>query len=65
MRTAFTDYLDGISFAGNPEKKDWYGFAGISLAYRWGALDQDGDGIPDARDQCPKIPGSSANFGCP
>ncbi|MCB0597027.1 MAG: OmpA family protein [Lewinellaceae bacterium] len=65
LRTSFTDYLDGISFAGNPDKKDWYGFAGISLAYRWGARDQDGDGIADAKDDCPTQAGQASHNGCP
>ena len=65
LRTAFTDYLDGISFAGNPQKKDWYGFAGLSLAYRWGARDQDGDGIADSKDHCPTQAGKASHSGCP
>ncbi|MCB0587134.1 MAG: OmpA family protein [Phaeodactylibacter sp.] len=65
LRTAFTDYLDGISFAGNPTKKDWYGFAGFSLAYRWGARDRDGDGVADAEDACPSQAGLAIHDGCP
>ncbi|MCB9348599.1 MAG: OmpA family protein [Lewinellaceae bacterium] len=65
LRTAFTDYLDGISFAGNPNKKDWYGFAGFSLVYRWGASDQDGDGVADNKDHCPTQPGKTHFAGCP
>lgn len=34
MRYPFTDYLDGLSAAGNPNKKDWYLFAGASFMYR-------------------------------
>ena len=34
MRAAFTDYLDGISLAGNPDKNDWYVIAGISIIHR-------------------------------
>ena len=30
-RPTFSDYLDGISIAGNPKKNDWYGFGGIQL----------------------------------
>ncbi len=65
MRTSFSDYLDGISFSGNPNKNDWYGFAGLSLSYRWGAHDQDGDGINDAQDRCPGHAGSAIHDGCP
>ncbi len=34
MRYAFTDYLDGVSEAGNPDANDWYHFSGVSLFYR-------------------------------
>lgn len=33
-RPTFSDYLDGISLAGNPNKNDWYGFGGIQFWYR-------------------------------
>ncbi len=32
-RATFSDYIDGISYNGNPNKNDWYFFAGISLIY--------------------------------
>jgi len=32
FRTAFSDYLDGISILGNPKWNDWYMFAGINVA---------------------------------
>jgi OmpA-OmpF porin, OOP family len=32
-RTAFSDYLDGVSQSGNPKKKDWYMFGGLTLTY--------------------------------
>lgn len=34
-RPAFTDYLDGISQAGQSTNDDWYGFGGILLGYTW------------------------------
>ncbi|NUQ22441.1 MAG: outer membrane beta-barrel protein [Saprospiraceae bacterium] len=34
MRYAFTDYLDGISKAGNPDKNDWYQFSGFQVVHR-------------------------------
>lgn len=34
MRYAFTDYLDGISKAGNPDKRDWYQFSGFQVVHR-------------------------------
>lgn len=33
-RPTFSDYLDGVSIAGNPKKNDWYGFFGIQFWYR-------------------------------
>ncbi len=35
MRYAFTDYLDGVSVSGNPAKKDWYQFSGLTLFKRF------------------------------
>jgi len=34
MRAPFTDYLDGVSQAGNPQVNDWYLFGGASFNYR-------------------------------
>lgn len=33
-RPAFTDYLDGLSESGNPDKDDWYALGGLTLTYR-------------------------------
>lgn len=35
FRLTFSDYLDGISFAANPEKSDRYQFWGATIAYRF------------------------------
>ena len=35
-RLTFSDYLDGVSKYGNPKKKDWYIFAGLTLTYCFG-----------------------------
>ena len=35
-RPAFTDYLDGISQAGQAQNDDWYGFGGLLIGYKWG-----------------------------
>lgn len=35
FRITFSDYLDGISFAGNPAKTDRYIISGISVVYRF------------------------------
>ncbi|WP_194851767.1 OmpA family protein [Nonlabens antarcticus] len=37
--------------------------AGIKFA--WGAVDTDGDGIPDNKDECPETPGLEQFNGCP
>ncbi len=34
-RATFTDYLDGVSAAGNPEANDWYFFTGITVLHRF------------------------------
>lgn len=64
-RVAFSDYLDGISQAGNPEKNDWYSFTGISIGRRFASTDSDKDGVADKDDNCPQIPGDKALAGCP
>jgi len=33
IRPMFSDYLDGVSLNGNPERKDWYYFGGATLSY--------------------------------
>lgn len=38
IRQALSDYVDGISFSGNADYKDWYGYMGVTLGYRFGAV---------------------------
>lgn len=64
-RTAGSDYLDGVSLSGNPNKPDWYWFAGLNIALRLGKKDTDGDGIADKVDKCPETPGFGRTNGCP
>lgn len=64
-RYAFTDYIDGVSKAANPDKGDWYAFAGATLTIRFYAKDSDKDGIPDKEDRCPEIFGHITAKGCP
>ena len=64
-RPGFSDYLDGVSVSGNPDKPDWYWFAGLNVALRLGKKDSDGDGIADKSDKCPDIPGFGRTHGCP
>lgn len=61
----FTDYLDGISQAGNPDKRDWLWTGGISLGFRLRSSDRDRDGVKDEQDKCPDIPGGRSTSGCP
>lgn len=64
-RTTRNDYLDGVSASGNPNKIDWYWFGGLTISRRFGKGDKDGDGVVDAKDRCPGIPGPAATNGCP
>jgi outer membrane protein OmpA-like peptidoglycan-associated protein len=68
LRPTLSDYIDGISEAGNPKKKDWYVAGGVTYAFRIGGkkdVDTDGDGVSDSRDKCPNAVGTKANNGCP
>ncbi len=65
LRVPFTDYLDGISAAANPEQDDWYGAALLSLTYRMSKKDDDGDGIVNKKDRCPEVAGLLVFEGCP
>ena len=64
-RTAFTDYLDGVSQSGNPKNDDWFFFGGFSISFQWEALDTDGDGVSDIDDLCPELAGAIHLAGCP
>jgi len=64
-RTTYSDYLDGVGQAGNPDKFDWYWLGALHIAYRIGKHDRDGDGVADSRDKCPEIPGRGRSHGCP
>ncbi len=80
VRPPITDYLDGVSVAGNSDKDDWYGFGGLTLTFRLGetntskeemveeevkVMDADGDGVEDANDLCPTVAGKAMFGGCP
>jgi outer membrane protein OmpA-like peptidoglycan-associated protein len=64
-RATFSDYLDGVSHSGNPDKNDWYGITSVQLFYKLTNSDRDGDGIADAVDSCPEIAGTALAMGCP
>ena len=65
MRYTNSDYLDGISLAGNPNAKDWMWYGGTNLSFTFVAKDSDGDGVPDKDDRCPWIAGGVLAKGCP
>lgn len=76
VRFPFTDYLDGVSAAANPDLDDWYWFAGATVTFRIQEdekkedplpmiTDKDNDGVPDNIDQCPDTPGKDLFDGCP
>ena len=66
LRWTFSDYVDGISKAGNPDKKDTYAIGGLVLSYRIPFIkDTDGDGIDDDVDACPEVAGPIRSKGCP
>lgn len=65
LRKTFSDNLDGLSEGANPDKDDWYGFAGVNLTFRLGEKDTDKDGIADIDDKCPMDAGIAAMDGCP
>ena len=65
LHTAFSDFLDGVSFSGNPARYDWFWLGGLHLSYRLGQKDRDGDGLADARDRCPDVAGPGRSQGCP
>lgn len=65
-QSPFNDYLDGISYAANPKKNDWFHSIVIQFAYRLKyQKDMDKDGIPDEEDLCPDISGFPNAKGCP
>lgn len=63
--TAFSDYLDGISEAGNPQTNDWLPAASLTLTFRMMPKDADRDGIVDEEDACPRVKGAWSARGCP
>jgi outer membrane protein OmpA-like peptidoglycan-associated protein len=66
FRVVFSDYIDGVSAAGNPLKNDWYETLNLSIGYRFPyKKDKDNDGIPDEMDNCPDEAGTSRTKGCP
>ena len=65
LRTARSDYWDGISQLGNPDAQDWFLYGALNLSFRFGTKDRDGDGTPDKKDKCPDIAGYGHTQGCP
>lgn len=46
MRPSTTDYLDGVSFAGNSDKNDWFHFFGVTVSTKLGKKAQIGSAAP-------------------
>lgn len=64
-RPILSDYIDGVSEAGNPNKNDWYLLGSLQFVYHLeNRRDSDRDGIPDRKDKCPFIAGTKAQKGC-
>jgi OmpA-OmpF porin, OOP family len=64
-RFSMSDYLDGISMAGNSSRKDGYFLANILASYRFGDKDSDKDGVVDKCDLCVNEVGLPKFQGCP
>jgi OmpA-OmpF porin, OOP family len=64
-RFSTSDYLDGLSMAGNPNKKDGYFLANLMGSYRLGDKDADKDGVVDKCDMCVNEVGLPKFQGCP
>ncbi len=66
FRPTFSDEIDGISVAGNPNVNDWYFVGSVGLSKTLGfTKDSDKDGIPDKFDLCPFLKGDAKLQGCP
>ncbi len=65
LRATFSDYIDGISKAANPDRNDWFTSATLAVVYTWGAPDDDRDGIANKVDRCPEVAGMLRFNGCP
>lgn len=64
-RYSLSDYLDGVSAAGNDGRPDGYFLANVWASYRFGSKDTDKDGVVDDCDLCPNEPGLRKFQGCP
>jgi outer membrane protein OmpA-like peptidoglycan-associated protein len=65
MRLTFSDYIDGLSLAGDPDDNDVTAFGGLVIGFRFGDKDSDDDGVLDENDKCPTQPGPGGLDGCP
>ncbi len=66
FRPTFSDYVDGVSIAGNPNIYDWYFVGDVAFSKLFGnKKDSDGDGIADKNDLCPYLKGDPKLKGCP
>jgi outer membrane protein OmpA-like peptidoglycan-associated protein len=80
LHPTFSDYVDGVSHVGNPDKSDWYFTGGLTFSYAFGKrrepgiivsneqllkADDDRDGVPNVSDKCPDKAGPAKLGGCP
>lgn len=65
LHPVFDDWLDGVSYSGDESDNDWFMHYGLTYVYRFGFSDTDKDGITNAADFCPDLPGSEVHKGCP
>jgi OmpA-OmpF porin, OOP family len=64
-RFSSSDYLDGVSMAGNADRKDGYFLANVLGSYRFGDKDTDKDNVVDKCDACVNEAGLPKFQGCP
>ncbi len=66
LRPTSSDLLDGISNSADPDNNDFGGTLGLVVGFPIGkAIDTDGDGISDKKDECPNTFGIKLFNGCP
>jgi len=57
--------LDYVPTPGDKSAIVDYFQASVSVSFRFGKSDSDGDGVPDHLDRCPTVPGPPESQGCP
>lgn len=65
LHIPFSDFIDGVSASGNPNKNDRIWLVNLSVSYRLSNHDRDRDGVPNKNDRCPDFAGFPHTNGCP